>query len=64
METQVEKAFQDLQASFDIAPILMHSLFTKVFYIETNVFDFALIVVLSHMGMRSSTVLSSILEKI
>jgi len=50
--SKAEKAFQDLKNTFTIAPILTHADFSKPFYMETNVFDFALRVILSQMGGR------------
>jgi hypothetical protein len=47
---EAQKAFQDLKATFTIAPILVHPDFSKPFYIETDTSDFALGAMLSQEG--------------
>jgi hypothetical protein len=47
---EAQQAFQDLKASFTTAPILVHSDFSKPFYMETDALDFALGIVLFQEG--------------
>ena len=46
----VEKAFQTLKTAFTTTLVLVHSDFSKPFYMETNAFDFTLGAVLSQHG--------------
>ena len=47
MGPKAQQAFQDLKATFTIAPILVHLDFSKPFYMETDALDFGLGAVLS-----------------
>jgi hypothetical protein len=47
---EAQQAFQNLKATFLTTPILIHSDFSKPFYMETNASDFALGAVLSQEG--------------